>query len=268
MNIACARVDAFVSKSACRQRMATDAVADAALRPRSACTRARVPRAVRRPARSIRHVRGFTLIEVLLATVLLAAGLAVAFATLGAATKSSQRGEALAQRNERMRAVAGFLRNRIGSARAIAFAQDPDSGQPLRFLGESDRIRFVADLPDYLGRGGPTLHELTVAGEGDALRLLVSFELVQAGVALPEDPPRPPEPLAEGLGEVSFRYRALDADGVLGEWQEQWTEGDRLPLQVSVRIQDKDGAAWPELVIALPMAASYSQGVGGGQLLR
>jgi len=205
---------------------------------------------------------------VLLATVLLAAGLAVAFATLGAATKSTQRGEALAQHNERMRAVAGFLRNRIGSARAIAFAQNPDSGLPLRFLGEADRIRFVADLPDYLGRGGPTLHELTVADDGDALRLQVAFELVQAGVALPEDPPRPPEPLAEDLGEVSFRYRALDADGALGEWQDQWIDGERLPLQVSVRIQGKDGVAWPELVIALPMAASYSQGVGADRAMR
>ncbi|MCA1715055.1 MAG: prepilin-type N-terminal cleavage/methylation domain-containing protein [Gammaproteobacteria bacterium] len=212
--------------------------------------------------------RGFTLIEVLLATVLLAAGLAVAFATLGAATKSTQRGEALAQQNERMRAVAGFLRGRIGSARPIAFAHDPDSGLPLRFLGEPDRVRFVADLPDYLGRGGPTLHELTVARDGDGLRLLVSFELVQSGVTLPEDPPRPPEPLAEDLTKISFRYRALDADGVLGEWQEQWIDGERPPLQVSVRIESRAGGVWPELVIALPMAAGYSQGIGSGASLR
>lgn len=224
------------------------------------------PGAFGRARGSAARARGFTLIEVLLATVLLAAGLAVAFATLGAATRSTQRGEALAQRNERMRAVAGFLRSRIGSARAIAFAQDPDSGLPLRFLGEPDRMRFVADLPDYLGRGGPTLHELSVAGDGEALRLLVSFELVQAGVALPEDPPRPPEPLAEDLGAVDFRYRALDADGALGEWQERWTQGERLPLQVSVRIRGQDGGAWPELVIALPLAATDSQGIASGFL--
>ena len=40
-----------------------------------------------------RSARGFTLIEVLLATVLLAAGLALAFATLRASTATAQRGE-------------------------------------------------------------------------------------------------------------------------------------------------------------------------------
>ena len=46
--------------------------------------------------------QGFTLIEVLLATVLLAAGLAIAFSTLGAAPQVTRRGEALAERNERI----------------------------------------------------------------------------------------------------------------------------------------------------------------------
>jgi general secretion pathway protein J len=67
-----------------------------------------------------RNVRGFTLIEVLLATVLLAAGLALAFATLRSATAMVQRGESIAQRNERIRAVEGFLRGCGGcGARAV-----------------------------------------------------------------------------------------------------------------------------------------------------
>lgn len=69
--------------------------------------------------------RGFTLIEVLLATVLLATGLALAFATLRASTATVERGEALAQRSERMRAVEGFLRRRLASAQPIGFAIDP-----------------------------------------------------------------------------------------------------------------------------------------------
>ena len=51
---------------------------------------------LRRP----RQARGFTLIEVLLATMLLATGLALAFATLRAATATAQRGEAIAERSE------------------------------------------------------------------------------------------------------------------------------------------------------------------------
>src|SRR5690606_4961281 len=66
--------------------------------------------------------RGFTLIEVLLATTLLALGLALAFATLRAATATVERGEVIAARSERMRAVDGFLRRRLAQATPIAFA--------------------------------------------------------------------------------------------------------------------------------------------------
>jgi general secretion pathway protein J len=79
--------------------------------------------------------RGFTLIEVLLATTLLAAGLALAFATLRAATAIANRGEALAQRSEHMRAVEGFLRHRLAATQPIAFALDQDSGLASRFTG-------------------------------------------------------------------------------------------------------------------------------------
>ena len=209
-----------------------------------------------RPRRSLPSGRaGFTLIEVLLATALLAAALALGFGTLSAATATVRRGEQLAQANERMRAVAGFLRTRIASACAIGFMVDPDSGAPIRFVGTPDRMRFVADLPDYLGRGGPYLHDISVTGgERDRIGLQVVFTQVQNAAAIAESSPRKPETLAEGLAAAQFRYRALDATGKLGDWQERWTDTDRLPLQVSVRITPAGGAPWPELVIALPVA--------------
>lgn len=208
---------------------------------------------------------GFTLIEVLLSTVLLAAGLGLAFTTLRAATATAQRGEAMAERSERMRAVAGFLRRRISAALPIGFAMDDINGLPQRFVGEPDRIRFVADLPDYLGRGGPHLHDITLDADGDAQRLRVAFAVVQGGQTMLESSPREPELLAEGLRDVEFRYRALDADGAIGPWQDSWTTADRLPLQVSIRIVESGdrgdrggGRPWPELVIALPLGGTVS----------
>ncbi|WP_159017345.1 prepilin-type N-terminal cleavage/methylation domain-containing protein [Cognatiluteimonas profundi] len=207
-------------------------------------------------------MRGFTLIEVLLATSLLAAALALGFAVLSAATATVNRGEVLSQRNTLMRAVSGFLRTRIGSARAIAFALDPQGGTPILFVGERGRMRFVADLPDYLGRGGPYLHDISVSGDTPGqLGLTVAFSQVQNSTQIAEDAPRKPEPLAGKLKDVQFRYRAIDATGALGGWQEQWTQVDRLPLQVSIRVTPADGPAWPEIIIALPVAS----GAGGGE---
>lgn len=207
--------------------------------------------------------RGFTLIEVLLATVLLATALALAFATLSAATRTANRGESLAQRSERERAVAGFLRRRLAAARPVSFATDDKSGEPQRFVGEPDRLRFVADLPDYLGRGGPYLHDLAVANLDGAPGLTLDLQLVLAGQAFPEEPPRPPEVLVEGLGEARFRYRGLGPSGGLDEWQDRWTAVAQLPLLVEVTLTDADGRPWPPMVVALPMATSVASSAIG-----
>ncbi|MDQ3270466.1 MAG: general secretion pathway protein GspJ [Pseudomonadota bacterium] len=204
---------------------------------------------------------GFTLVEVLLATVLLAAGLALAFATLSAATVAATRGEAMAQRSETMRAVEGFIRGRLTAARPVSFELDQDTMLPSRFVGEPDRMRFVADLPDYLGRGGPYLHDFRVAQDGDEVRLLVSLDIVVAGLTVTEPQPRDPELLASGLGSAAFRYKGLDADGNLSEWRDRWTTIEQLPLMVEVTLTDADGRVWPPLVVAPRLAG----GIAGGR---
>lgn len=199
---------------------------------------------------------GFTLIEVLLATMLLAAGLALAFATVRAAGATAQRGEAMASRNERIRAVSEFLRRRIGGAQGIVFELDQRTGASRRFGGEAGGMRFVADLPDYLGRGGPHLHALSVVRGGDGLALRVDFRMVLAGEVIAGGDARPPEPLADGLRSVEFAYRGPGKDDRPAPWLYEWEHPEALPTQVRVRIADARGA-WPDLVVALPLSASY-----------
>ena len=193
----------------------------------------------------------FTLMEVLLATTLLAAALALAFGILRAAGATVARGEAMAERNERIRAVSAFLRERIGGAEGIVFGFDAGSGRSLRFVGDAQAMRFVADVPAYFDRGGPRLHELQVRG-GQSRRLEVAFRQLRAGQALPAL--RSPEPLAAKLAEVRFAYRTLAPDGRPGPWQDAWATPDALPPQVRVRIRDAQGP-WPDMVVA-PVRAS------------
>lgn len=204
-----------------------------------------------------RRTAGFTLMEVLVATALLAGAMTLGLATLRAASSAATRGEEKAQRNERMRAVEGFLRRRIASALPVSYEVDAGTGIPARFSGEADRIRFVADLPAYLGRGGPHLHDIRVVRDGDSLRLEVSFAVVLANEIIQEAEPRPPEVLADGLREVTLSYRALDAQNRVGEWQDAWQQVDRMPLQAKIEIVDARGDRWPPLVVSLPQAGAY-----------
>lgn len=207
-------------------------------------------------------MRGFTLVEVLIATVLLAAGLTLAFATLGGASKAAQRGEAIASHSERIRAVENFLRRRLEGIRPVPFNFNQELGTAERFIGERDRMRFVADLPDYLGRGGPYLHDFTIQGDGDQARILLDLRMVLGGQAIQESPPRDPEVLVDGLRTARFRYRSYNQEGRLGEWEERWATGEQLPLMIEVTLVDASGYEWPPIVVSPPLAGGMV-GVAG-----
>lgn len=203
-----------------------------------------------------RRSGGFTLIEVLLATMLLAAGLALGFATLRAAAATTQRGEAIAARNERIRAVSEFLRRRIGGAQGIVFELDRSTGVSRRFEGDAQSMRFVADLPDYLGRGGPHLHQLALAGQDGEQVLRIEFHMVLAGETISDPAKPPPEPLAVGLRSLRFDYRASQQGEKTPPWEPRWEHPEALPALVRVRVVDAQGA-WPDLVVPVPLSASY-----------
>jgi len=214
----------------------------------------RIPPSLRAGVRS----GGFTLIEVLLATVLLAAGMALTFASLRAAGGTVQRGETLAYRNEDMRAVQGFLRRRISAARSLPFHTNEETGVQERFAGDAQTMRFVADTPDYLSRGGPHLHTISMDRDGGRVRLLVTLEMVQAGEVVRASEPPQPEVLADDLEAVQFRYRALTPEGRPGEWLETWQDPSMLPLQVQILIRDANGRQWPPMIAALALAGDVS----------
>lgn len=202
---------------------------------------------------SLRSAAGFTLIEVLLATVLLAAGMALAFAAVRSTLAISARGEVIAADNERMRAVEGFLRRRLSTAMALPMQRDALNGAASAFEGGPAELKFVAEVPDYLGRGGPYIHHLQVSGSGDQQQLRLGLVLLQAGQAVEETPPRGSELLAGELKQVRLRYRGIDpTSNALGSWQDRWEVPGRMPLLVSIEVTPSRGSPWPPLLVALP----------------
>ena len=138
-----------------------------------------------------RRAAGFTLVEVMLATVLLAGGLALAFVSVRSAMAVSQRGEQIAAESERMRAVESLLRRQLAAALRTPLEVPDPTREPVFFQGEEQRMLFAADLPGYLGRGGPYLHALQVDGRDGRQRLLLELVLLQEGERIAENPPRP-----------------------------------------------------------------------------
>jgi general secretion pathway protein J len=196
-----------------------------------------------------RRAAGFTLVEVMLATVLLAGGLALAFASVRSAMAVSQRGEQIAAESERMRAVESLLR---GSWRCAAHAAGgPGSHPRTDLLPGRGATHAVRRRPAGLPRPWrPYLHALQVDGRGGQQRLLLDLVLLQEGERIAENPPRPPEVLVDNLKSVQLRYRGIDAStGQVTDWMPRWDDTRRLPMLVEIQIVPP-GRAWPPLVVA------------------
>ena len=181
-------------------------------------------------ARPRRHAaaRGFSLIEVMLSLVLLAAGIGLAFATLRNATVATERAETSAQRQERLRAVQAFLRRQLDGAMTQPMEFDEATGDAKVFVADDGGIAFVAPMPGYLSRGGPYLQRFRLArGDGGGLQL-------------------------------EFEHRLLTPDGPLEAEREPeilLTPG-LIPRHVRLRRRMQDeNSPWPELVAAPRLGA-------------
>ena len=193
--------------------------------------------------------RGFSLVEVMLATALLATGIGLAFATFANAAKATERAEAMAQRNERLRAVQFFLRRQVEGALPLPYEFTDATGEATVFECDGRTLRLVAPMPGYLSRGGPHLQTFSlVRGEG-GLRLEFTHQLLTPDGPL--DAERKPEVLLDGIAEGAFEVRTLDDDGEPGSWTDDWREIDQFPRLVRLKLRMRDERAqWPELVTA------------------
>lgn len=201
----------------------------------------------------MKRARGFSLVEVMLATALLATGIALAFATFANAAKATGRAEEMAQRNERLRAVQSFLRRQVEGALPLPFEFVDATGEATVFECDGRTLRLVASMPGYLSRGGPHLQTFELVRGESGLRLEFSHQMLTPDGPLEAE--REPEVLLDGIAEAGFEVRTLDDDGKPGAWTDDWPTQDQFPRLVRLKLRMRDPhAQWPELVAAPRLA--------------
>jgi general secretion pathway protein J len=201
---------------------------------------------------------GFTLIELLVALTLLGLVSVVLFGGLRFGTRAWEAGNARAERLAEVQAVQALLRRHLAQAvppGAAARASGLDEDEP-GFAGEADALRFVALVPSRIGVGGFYLFEVSVADDGDGLRLELAWRLFR------RDEPRDlaePEPglggrrvLIEGFERAQFAFYGAEREGQAAAWRDRWDEAAGLPALISLEaaFPAGDPRSWPDLVIA------------------
>jgi general secretion pathway protein J len=204
-----------------------------------------------------KHAQGFTLVEVVVATTLLALGLAIAFGTMRGASQATAKAEASAQRVQRLRAAQNFLRLQLSSALPVPFEFDSENGAATFLRVTPGKLEFVGTMPGYLARGGAYKQTLELVRGEDGQQLRFQHQqLTSDGVA---DPERDPVVLLDGIADGTLEVRTVDEQGKPGAWQQRWDVSAQLPPQARIRLRFRDARrAWPEMVVAMRLGAAYA----------
>lgn len=195
---------------------------------------------------------GFTLIEVLLAMTLIGLILAMAYSGLSTGARAVASGEKLVDRSNHLRIVHQFVRRQLALAMPLQIpAEDAlDDEQLVYFEGDDRGVHFAGPMPGHLGAGGPHEQRLFVEPGPDGLELLFEHRVLSREEDWPEEEPRDPIVLLEGIARAEFSYLLLDEDGE-PEWLDAWEEPSVLPVavRVAIELEAHTRLSWPTLEV-------------------
>ncbi len=200
----------------------------------------------------MRRERGFTLVELTIALVLLALLAAVLGGALNLASTSLDRGEAKVEDTSGMRLTQAFLRANLEGQHPLRMRKIVEL--PLLFVGEREELRYTGALPARVAGGGIWLYRLTVARNDARSPLVLERVLPDLNAASQPDLSEPERSvLAQDIAELKLGYFGRDAgasDVNEPTWRDRWDDAQRLPMLIRIDVQPKRGPPWPTLVVA------------------
>jgi general secretion pathway protein J len=202
----------------------------------------------------VTRVHGFTLLELMLAILLLAVLLAGTYGAIRTAVHAMHSGETAIDRANRLRVAQEFMRHQISRIMPLAFGQDKNTNTNYVFEGERNTMRFVAPMPGYLSKGGPYVQTLSFAGNRrNGKQLLFTDEMLNGFDLDEKSAETEPSILLDQIADGRFEFRTLDENGEMTDWSDQWDDPSMTPVMVRivVRMQPEARIEFPEMEIPL-----------------
>jgi len=202
-----------------------------------------------------RHLQtGFTLLEIMVAMVVLTLIVTSAFGALRLGERSWEAGLTRANETETLRTVARVLQSQFRQALPLSWTIDAE--KKIAFTGTPEQIRFIAPAPQHDGSTGLFEYTLVVEPHDEHVSLVLFYRLHDPDIdgfqALGDDSQR--VLLVETLASAAFAYYGSPTSKDVPRWHSQWnSDAESFPRQVQVRLAaQNEQRQWPDLFLSLP----------------
>jgi general secretion pathway protein J len=197
---------------------------------------------------------GFTLIEVVLAMVLVGSMMLLVYSGLSFALRSWDAAEANGRRVADRRLAENYLRRELSELFPMRF-KDPLQVK-VAFEGAADHLRFVSARPPGIQMGGLSLVGIELRDNPEKrTRDLVMMRAMPDDAATDFGPLERAEAhlMLEGVDRVDFSYFGSENEFTEPKWQDAWEYASRVPELIRMRVRTSDGSMLPDMVVRLAL---------------
>lgn len=207
--------------------------------------------------RRLQH-SGFTLLELLIALTLLGMILVLLFGGLRLGVRSWDASQKQVDSLNSIRSLENFLRQELSLIYPYVW-KNASEGR-VAFLGERNRLSFVAPLPSRVGGGGLYLVSVELQQRSKVqsifwkhIPLSSQMQNFSALAEIPEMVLAASD--LDNVEEIWLTYFGQENESAAPRWLDRWENSIRLPMLIRVQVKLSNNAQWPDFVVA-PMLSS------------
>lgn len=191
---------------------------------------------------------GFTLIELLVVISILTLIMAASFGAVMICNKSFEAGITRANHTEQLRATSDLLRRQF--SQLVPVVHEFDGETVSSFVGNSERIRFIAPAPQNGGNAGLFVYTVSSQRIDGRQQLILSYSPYNPGQrGFDYTPASWRRTLIESMTDIRFAYYGAASADSIPDWHDEWlVEDDAFPRMVRILLVGSQKATeWPDL---------------------
>lgn len=202
------------------------------------------------------RLRGFTLIEVLIAMTLLSIMVVLLFSSLKICADSWEKGESKITDVNEVTVVYNFFQRHLSAAKPL-WNDFSEEDKTFSFQGKAQSLQFVSTFPASAGRSGLQLFSIKMQEEDNERLVKVTitpfFPMTEG-----EEWRKEEVSLIKHVSDFKLAYFGSDGNESESEnkgvWLDEWLARDVQPRLVKINIELENGIFWPEMIIELKVA--------------